>query len=85
MELYGGIFTDNTFYLAYNDQIVNIGKRDLLNVIEGDLRFPEWFKPLCVGGFAKKELVQHIPYFHGEIDAQISLVRFTRRRGDLAF
>ncbi|RKU28955.1 hypothetical protein C6499_09485 [Candidatus Poribacteria bacterium] len=63
------IFTDSTFYLAYNDQIVNIGKRDLLNVIEGDLRFPEWFKNFCVGGFAKKELVQRIPYFHGEIDA----------------
>ena len=63
------IFTDNTFYLAYNDQIVNIGKWDLLNVIEGDLRFPEWFKNFCVGGFAKKELVQRIPYFHGEIDA----------------
>ncbi len=62
------IFTDSTFYLAYNDQIVR-GQRDFLNVVAGDLRFPEWFKNFCVGGFAKKELVQHIPYFHGEIDA----------------
>ena len=63
------IFTDSTFHLAYNDQIVRGEKKDFLNVIEGDLRFPEWFKNFCVGGFAKKELVQHIPYFHGEIDA----------------
>ena len=63
------IFTDSTFYLAYNDQIFRGQKKDFLNVIEGDLRFPEWFKNFCVGGFAKKELVQHIPYFHGEIDA----------------
>lgn len=63
------IFTDSTFHLAYNDQIVNSGKRDFMNVIEGELRFPEWFKSFCVGGFAKKELVQHIPYFHGAIDA----------------
>ena len=63
------IFTDSTFHLAYNDQIVRGQKKDFLNVIEGDLRFPEWFKNFCVGGFAKKELVQHIPYFHGEIDA----------------
>ena len=63
------IFTDSTVYVAYNDQIVRGQKEDFLNVIEGDLRFPEWFKNFCVGGFAKKELVQHIPYFHGEIDA----------------
>ena len=63
------IFTDSTFHLAYNDQIVRGQKEDFLNVIEGELRFPEWFKNFCVGGFAKKELVQHIPYFHGEIDA----------------
>ena len=62
------IFTDSTFHLAYNDQIVR-GRRDFLNVIVEDLRFPEWFKNFCVGGFAKKELVQHIPYFHGAIDA----------------
>ena len=62
------IFTDSTFHLAYNDQIVR-GQRDFLNVVVEELRFPEWFKPFCVGGFAKKELVQHIPYFHGEIDA----------------
>ena len=63
------IFTDSTLYLAYNDQIVRGEKRDFLNVIEGELRFPEWFKHFCVGGFAKKELIQHIPYFQGEIDA----------------
>ncbi len=62
------IFTDSTFHLAYNDQISR-GQRDFLNVVVEDLRFPEWFKNFCVGGFAKKELVQHIPYFHGEIDA----------------
>ncbi len=63
------IFKDSTLHLAYNDRIVRGQKEDFLNVIEGDLRFPEWFKNFCVGGFAKKELVQHIPYFHGEIDA----------------
>ena len=63
------IFTDSTFHLAYNDQIFRGQKEDFLNVIAGELRFPEWFKNFCVGGFAKKELVQHIPYFHGEIDA----------------
>ena len=63
------IFKDSTIYLAYNDQIFRGQKEDFLNVIEGELRFPEWFKHFCVGGFAKKELVQHIPYFHGEIDA----------------
>ena len=63
------IFTDSTLYLVSNDQVVRGQKRDFLNVITGELRFPEWFKPFCVGGFAKKELVQHIPYFHGDIDA----------------
>lgn len=63
------IFRDSTLYLAYNDQIFRGQKEGFLNVIEGELRFPEWFKHLCVGGFAKKELVQHIPYFHGKIDA----------------
>ena len=63
------IFKDSTIYLAYNDQIFRGQKEDFLNVITGDLRFPEWFKHFCVGGFAKKELVQHIPYFHGDIDA----------------
>ena len=62
------IFKDSTLYLAYNDQIYRRQRDDRLNVIVGDLRFPEWFKHFCVGGFAKKELVQHIPYFHGEID-----------------
>ena len=63
------IFKDSTLHLAYNDQIYQRQKEDFLNVIVGELRFPEWFKHFCVGGFAKKELVQHIPYFHGEIDA----------------
>ena len=63
------IFTDSTLHLAYNDQIYQRQREDFLNVIAGELRFPEWFKNFCVGGFAKKELVQHIPYFHGEIDA----------------
>ena len=63
------IFKDSTLYLAYNDQIFRGQKEDFLNVIVEDLRFPEWFKHFCVGGFAKKELVQHIPYFHGDIDA----------------
>ena len=63
------IFTDSTLYLAYNDQISRGQKEDFLNVITAELRFPEWFKHFCVGGFAKKELVQHIPYFHGDIDA----------------
>ncbi|MCY3743940.1 MAG: hypothetical protein OXH00_23235 [Candidatus Poribacteria bacterium] len=63
------IFKDSTLYVAYNDQIFQTQKDDRLNVIVEDLGFPEWFKHFCVGGFAKKELVQHIPYFHGEIDA----------------
>lgn len=63
------IFTDSTLYLAYNDQIIRGQKEGFLNVIQGELRFPEWFKHFCVGGFAKKELVQLIPYLHGEIDA----------------
>ena len=63
------IFKDSTLYVAYNDQIFRGQKQDFLNVIVGELRFPEWFKHFCVGGFAKKELVQHIPYLHGEIDA----------------
>ena len=63
------IFKDSTLYVAYNDQIFRGQKEDFLNVIVEELRFPEWFKHFCVGGFAKKELVQHIPYFHGEIDA----------------
>lgn len=63
------IFKDSIIYVAYNDQIFRRQKEDFLNVITGELRFPEWFKHFCVGGFAKKELVQHIPYFHGEIDA----------------
>ncbi len=63
------IFKDSTLHLAYNDQILRGQKQDFLNVIVEDLNFPEWFKHFCVGGFAKKELVEHIPYFHGEIDA----------------
>ncbi|MYH82739.1 hypothetical protein F4009_06165 [Candidatus Poribacteria bacterium] len=63
------IFKDSTLYVAYNDQIYRTQRDDRLNVIGGELRFPEWFKHFCVGGFGKKELVQHIPYFHGDIDA----------------
>ena len=66
------IFTDSTFHLAYNDQIVR-GQRDFMNVVAGDRRFPEWFKNFCVGGFEKKEVVEYIPYFHGEID----VIRFS--------
>ena len=62
------IFTDSTFYLAYNDQIVNIGKRDFMNVVAGDLRFREGFKNFCVGGYAEDLLIPKA-YFHGEIDA----------------
>ena len=63
------IFKDSTLYLAYNDQIYRTQRDGRLNVVVEELRFPDWFKSFCVGGFAKKELVQHIPYFHGEIDA----------------
>ena len=63
------IFKDSTLYLAYNDQIFRGQKEGFLNVIQGELRFPDWFKSFCVGGFAKKELVEHIPYFRGDIDA----------------
>ena len=63
------IFKDSTLYLVYNDQIVRRQRDVHLNVIAGELRLPEWFKSFCVGGFAKKELVEHIPYFHGAIDA----------------
>ena len=63
------IFKDSTLYVAYNDQIYRTQKDNRLNVIAGELRFPEWFKSFCVGGFAKKELVQLMPYLHGEIDA----------------
>ena len=58
------IFTDSTFYLAYNDQIFRGAKRDFMNFVAADLPgFPEWFKHFCVGGFAKKELVQRILTF----------------------
>ena len=63
------IFKESTLHLAYNDQIHQRRREDFLNVIVEDLNFPEWFKHFCVGGFAKKELIEHIPYFHGEIDA----------------
>ncbi len=63
------IFKDRTLYVAYNDQIYRTQRDGRLNVIQGELRFPDWFKNFCVGGFAKKELVEHIPYFHGDIDS----------------
>ena len=61
------IFKDSTLHLAYNDQIYQRRKEDFLNVIDGDLRFPEWFKNFCVGGYAEEALPQI--YFHGLIDA----------------
>ena len=62
------IFKDSTFHLAYNDQIYQRQKEDFLNVIAGELRFPEWAKNFCVGGYAK-DLLLPKTYFHGDIDA----------------
>ena len=62
------IFKDSTFYLAYNDQIVRGEKWDLMNVVAAELRFPEWAKNFCVGGYAEDLLIPKA-YFHGEIDA----------------
>ena len=62
------IFKDSTFYFVHNDQIVRGEKWDLLNVLAGDLRFPEWAKSFCVGGYGEDVLIPKA-YFHGEIDA----------------
>ena len=71
------IFTDSTFYFAYNDQIVNSGKFDIMNVVAGDLRVREEFKDFFVGGYAEDveiinkngEVLVRETYFHGAIDA----------------
>ena len=57
------IFTDSTFYLAHNDQIVNGGKWDIMNVVAAELRVRDEFKNFFVGGYVEKS------YFHGAIDA----------------
>lgn len=71
------IFTDSTFYLAYNDQIVNSGKFDIMNVVAAELRFREEFKSFFVGGYAEDveiinkdgQVLVRETYFHGAIDA----------------
>ena len=62
------IFTDSTLYLAHNDQIVRGEKWGILNVVAAELRFPEWAKNFCVGGYAEDLLIPK-GYFHGAIDA----------------
>ena len=57
------IFTDSTFHLVYNDQIVRGAKRGFMNVVAGELRVREEFKNFFVGAYAERT------YFHGEIDA----------------
>jgi hypothetical protein len=71
------IFKDSTFYLAYNDQIVNGGKFEIMNVVAGNLRVREEFKDFFVGGYAEDveiinkdgEVLVRGTYFHGAIDA----------------
>ena len=71
------IFKDSTFYLAYNDQIVNGGKFDIMNVVAADLRVREEFKSFFIGGYAEDGLIinkdgqvlARETYFHGAIDA----------------
>ena len=71
------IFTNSTFYLAYNDQIVNSGKFDIMNVVAAELRFREEFKSFFVGGYAEDveiinkdgQVLVRETYFHGAIDA----------------
>ena len=62
------IFKESTTYLAYNDQILRGKKWDIMNFVAGDLRLPEGFKNLCVGGYTE-DLLLPKSYFHGEIDA----------------
>ena len=62
------IFKDSTIYLVSNDQIRRGRKRDIMNVVAGDLRLPEGFKNFCVGGYAEDLLIPKA-YFDGEIDA----------------
>ena len=71
------IFTDSTFYLAYNDQIVNSGKFDIMNGVAAELRVREEFKSFFVGGYAEEaeiinkdgEVLVRETHFHGAIDA----------------
>ena len=56
------------FHLVSNDQIFRGQKEDFLNVIAAELRFPEWAKNFCVGGYPE-DLLLPKTYFHGEIDA----------------
>ena len=71
------IFKGSTFYLAYNDQIVNGGKFDIMNVVAADLRVREEFKSFFIGGYAEDGLIinkdgqvlARETYFHGAIDA----------------
>ncbi len=62
------IFKDSTMYSAYNDHFVQRQKEDFLNVIDGELRFPEWAKNFSVGGYGEDLLIPKT-YFHGDIDA----------------
>ena len=70
------IFKDSTLYLAYNDQIVRGARRDIMNVVAGDLRGREQFKSFFVGGYAEDaliiqdgQLLARETYFHGVVDA----------------
>jgi len=70
------IFTDSTFYLAYNDQIVNSGKFDIMNVVAAELRLPEAVRDFFVGGYIEdwlimkdEQVLSRKTYFHGAIDA----------------
>ncbi|MDE0397210.1 MAG: hypothetical protein OXL96_05325 [Candidatus Poribacteria bacterium] len=70
------IFTDSTLYLAYNDQIVNSGKFEIMSVVAGDLRIPEAVRDFFVGGYIEdwlimkdEQVLSRKTYFHGAIDA----------------
>ncbi|MCY3743941.1 MAG: hypothetical protein OXH00_23240 [Candidatus Poribacteria bacterium] len=70
------IFTDSTFYLAYNDQIINGGKFDIMNVVAAELRLPEAVRDFFVGGYIEdwlitkdEQVLSRKTYFHGAIDA----------------
>ena len=71
------IFKDSTFYFAYNDQIVNGGKFEIMNVVAAELHFREEFKSFFVGGYAEGleiinrdgQVLVRETYFHGAIDA----------------
>ena len=71
------IFTDSTFHLAYNDQIVRGQKRDFMNQVAAELIVLDGFKDFFVGGYAEDKLIinrggqvlARETHFHGEIDA----------------